>query len=150
MREVVYEGLSKHVAESRDKGEKKYSADQHKSLHKSLQSLKKENKDMKLNYNKVCRIYIDGRKCGFRTESQVALETHLNTTHFNSLHRYVCARCENHTNHIPTDFRMHMLKKHGQRAIVWKSPGLRACKLCMYDTNAGENRLEVSVNLGMF
>ena len=53
MREVVYEGLSKHVAESRERGDKKYSFDQYKSLHKSLQNLRKENKGLKVNFNKV-------------------------------------------------------------------------------------------------
>ena len=53
MREVVYEGLSKHVSESRENGEKKYSQDQYKSLQKSLHNLRKENKGLKIKYDKV-------------------------------------------------------------------------------------------------
>lgn len=92
----------------------------------------------------VCPAIIDGRECGFRTESSIALETHMSTSHFNRAGRYCCARCDYTCAH-PSYFRNHVLEKHGLISVVVRPEAFFTCKMCLYETNNSQARLDVSI-----
>lgn len=53
----MYEGLAEHVGGLRKKGDKKYSEEQYVSLQRSLTNLRKENKDIKVEPDKVSELF---------------------------------------------------------------------------------------------
>ena len=89
----------------------------------------------------VCTAVIDGKTCNFHTESQIALETHQSEPHFNKNQRLVCARCGVSTPHF-SNFKHHMMDKHGCEAAHIKPSSFFACKLCAYETNT-QSRIQV-------
>ena len=91
----------------------------------------------------VCRAIIDGSECGFQTESALALETHMSTSHINRAGRYCCARCP-YTAVFPNHFRSHVLERHGLIGIISRPAAFFNCKVCSYETNHSQARVDVS------